>query len=71
MVELSVEPKRKQQREHLLARMTGRRINTDNVVVVVAVTFLFSAVAETGAGAGVGTGMFVAENRERIRNQYQ
>ena len=54
MVELSVEPKRKQQREHLLARMTGRRINTDNVVVVVvAVTFLFSAVAETGAGAGV------------------
>ena len=36
--------------------MTGRRIKTDNAVVVVAVavavTFFFSAVAETGVGAG-------------------
>ena len=51
MVELSAEPKRKQKRERSLARMTGRRIDADNAVVVVAVTFFFSAVAETGAAA--------------------
>ena len=53
MVELSVEPKRKQKQDLLLARMTGRRIDNDNTVVVVvvvaAVTFFFSAVVETGA----------------------
>ena len=59
MVELSAEPKRKQNRERLLTRMSGRRIDTNNddvvvvVVVVAAVTFFFSAVAETGAGAQV------------------
>ena len=42
----------KQKRERLLARMTGRRIDTDNAVVVVAVTFFFSALPETGAGGG-------------------
>ena len=46
----------------LLTRMTRRRIDTDNAVVVVTVMFFFSAVAETGAGVEAGTRMFVAKN---------